>query len=178
MTALPILTASLELRPFAPQDVAKALAMSQESKSRRWLPDQVYDDEKKAKHVVLELATFARIRNPQKAPLVLGGYLQSNNELIGHVGLSMCKAGVEVGYAIETAAQGQGYATEAVVALSSWYVQGREESVWGIVVKANAASCRVLEKSGFTFIDEEVGDFHGRREILRRYCREPNPFDG
>ncbi len=57
---------------------------------------------------------------------------------------------VEIGYGMLTLFQGQGYATEAVSALTAWALSQPEVSV--VVADAlpeNRASVRVLEKAGF-----------------------------
>ena len=71
---------------------------------------------------------------------------------------------VELGYGTLAKFQGRGYATEAVSALTAWALSQPEVSV--VVADAlpeNAASVRVLEKSGFT----EAGP--GEEEGTRRF---------
>ena len=76
---------------------------------------------------------------------------------------------VELGYGTLAKFQGRGYATEAVSALTAWALSQPEVSV--VVADAlpeNAASVRVLEKSGFT----EAGP--GEEEGTRRFeCAAP-----
>src|SRR5688500_13923593 len=50
-----IATARLLLRPFSLTDVPKVFAMGDEAGMRRWIPDQVYRDERHAEHVVTAL---------------------------------------------------------------------------------------------------------------------------
>lgn len=57
---------------------------------------------------------------------------------------------VEIGYGIDEAYQGSGYATEAVTAVVHW--ASEQENVKSIEAEAeedNAASARVLQKAGF-----------------------------
>ena len=148
-------TARLRLRPFTLDDVAKLFVMSLEDGMRRWIPDQVYRDEQHAEQVARALiALTAQPPDPRVRPYVLG--IEHAATLIGHVGLSAWRGGVEVGYAIEDRAQGSGFATEAVSAIAAWALAelGLPE-VLGIVDAANASSRRVLEKSGFARIGED-----------------------
>lgn len=71
---------------------------------------------------------------------------------------------VELGYGIFLPFEGQGYATEAVAAMTAWCLEQPE--VRCVVAEAeasNAASCRVLEKCGFVPAWERDG--------VRRYER-------
>jgi RimJ/RimL family protein N-acetyltransferase len=147
-----IATARLWLRPFTPADVPKLFAMSQEAVIRRWIPDQVYRDEAHAAEVAAALAVVA---DPRRGAFVLGVELVETRELVGHVGLSPTRGSVEIGYAIEDAQQGRGFASEAVRAMTEWALRDLPE-VLGIVAPDNLASRRVLDKAGFVKIDRGV----------------------
>lgn len=61
---------------------------------------------------------------------------------------------VEIGYGLAVAYQGQGFGTELVVAISDWLLtQPDVSTVRARTLVSNAASRRVLEKAGFTFVD-------------------------
>lgn len=167
-------TARLLLRPFTLADVPKVFAMSREDGMRRWIPDQVYGDEREAAQVVSALmAHTARPPDPRAHPWVLGVEHTETGTLIGHVGLSPARGSVEIGYAIEERSQGKGLATEAVTAASAWALtELRLPEVLAVVAADNAPSRRVLEKAGFLGIGEEVGPSDGRpRIILALACR-------
>lgn len=170
---LPIETTSLRLRHLTLKDTPKIFAMSQEDGMRAWIPDQVYADEGEAARVMKYLiAQYQRPDVPVKAPLVLGVCLRESDELIGHVGLSACPQGVEIGYAIEAAHQGQGHATAAVRAMVELGLRSFAlPCVFGIVARDNAASCRVLEKAGFELVDEATRPLHGVARSVRTYRR-------
>jgi [ribosomal protein S5]-alanine N-acetyltransferase len=139
-------------------DAPKLLVMSHEDGLRRWIPDQVYRDLEHAEQVVRVLTGFtAQPPAPSERPYVLGVEDKATGALVGHVGLSAARGSVEIGYAIEQQLQGQGLATEAVIAMSSWALDelGLPE-VLGIVGIDNAGSCRVLEKAGFALDREEI----------------------
>jgi RimJ/RimL family protein N-acetyltransferase len=137
------------LRPFTLADTARIFAMSQESGMRRWIPDQVYRDEAHAELVLRALIAFTdEPPEPRTRPYVLG--IEHADELIGHVGLSPARGSVEIGYAIEDARQGNGFASEAVGAITQWGLADLAlAEVLGIVGTDNIGSRRVLEKAGY-----------------------------
>lgn len=167
----PLTTGSLTLRRFTLADVPKVFAMGMEHGMREWIPDQVYEHEREADQVVRYLIEqYANPNAPAQAPLVLGVCLRSNGELIGHVGLSPCEQAVEIGYAIEDAHQGKGFATEAVRAMAEWGIQAFSlPGVNAIVASDNVASCKVLEKAGFTLAGETMRALHGTVRLVRTY---------
>lgn len=179
ITGPPIVTSSLTLRIFGPEDAPKVFAMSQEPGIRTWLSDQVYDDAQSALEVLRYLITQCRDPGtPALGPYVLGICLTKSSELIGHVGLSPLSGQVEVGFAIEHRFQGRGFATEAIKAMSEWSMQRFGLAhVLGIVATENTASCRVLERAGFALIDESMRTLQAQTRLVRTYRKEP-PFEG
>jgi hypothetical protein len=72
-TSPPILSRSVALRCFVPEDAPKVFAMSQESGMRTWLPDQVYETEARALEVLRYVTNTCRDPGtPALAPYVLG----------------------------------------------------------------------------------------------------------
>lgn len=68
----------------------------------------------------------------------------------GFFGLPNEEGDAEIGFSIMPAWRGQGYATELVGALLSWaFDDPRVRRVLAHTTAQNAASCKVLEKSGF-----------------------------
>ncbi|HEY5947507.1 MAG TPA: GNAT family N-acetyltransferase [Kofleriaceae bacterium] len=169
-----ISTSRLLLRPFTLADAPKLFVMSVEEGMRRWIPDQVYRDERHAEQVASALMAFTAKRpDPATSPYVLGVEDRETGALIGHVGLSPARGSVEIGYAIEQRLQGKGFATEAVTAMSRWAVAELSlPEVLGIVAADNVQSCRVLEKSGFVRSGDEVKNADGRvyTLLIYRYC--------
>ena len=100
-------TRSLLLRPFAPSDVEPMLAMSQEDCARKWLPSQVYRDVAHAASAVDWLIRqFDLQMTPKTNAFVFGVEDKATARLIGHVGLSPCFDGVEVGFGDQDGASG------------------------------------------------------------------------
>ena len=167
-------TDRLVLRPFTLDDVSDLYRMSQEDGMAKWIPDQVYEDEEEAKGVVeFLMAQYVEKPTPNEAPYVIGIVLKDNDGLIGHVGLSPLGEDVELGYAIAEKQQGNGYATEAVEAMTHWALHELGlPSVLGVVDSNNIASCKVLENASYRFIDEKVKEAIGREGMCRTYRKK------
>ncbi len=107
---------------------------------------------------------------PEKEPFVLAVVLKDTNELIGHVGLSPYDTDIEIGYAISEKQSKNGYATQAVSAISEWALSNLQTNrIFGIVASENKGSSRVLEKAKYLFEDEKKLKYHGQLRICRRY---------
>jgi RimJ/RimL family protein N-acetyltransferase len=168
-----ISTQRLLLRTFSLTDVPVLFALSREPGMQRFIPDQVYRDERHAEEVVRALMAFtAQAPDPRVRPYVLAVDDKETGSLIGHVGLSAARGSVEVGYAIAERLHGRGLATEAVSAASAWALGDLALSeVLGIVEADNIASCRVLEKAGFVRVRDEVKHAAGRTIPIVVYRR-------
>jgi ribosomal-protein-alanine N-acetyltransferase len=179
-------TKNLMIRPFELADAADVFLLSQEPGMKKWIPDQVYQDEKEAKEVLgFLISQYKDEFKPDEAPIVYSIVLKSINKVIGHVGLGPYSDHCEVGYAIAEKYWGNGYASEAVIAYSKWFIhQSRIKKIYGVVASENIGSAKVLEKSGYTFEKEDEQMYLGEIRLCRRYyydraCRSfksPNKF--
>jgi RimJ/RimL family protein N-acetyltransferase len=172
-------TRSLILRPLTLRDTRKILEMSREDGIRKWIPSQVYRDEKHASSVLAFLISQYRADpDPRTSPYVLGIELKSiksTRDLVGHVGLSPLHGDVEVGYAVEQSQQRKGIATEAVHAMCDWAaVKFPGISLVGITVQGNVPSQRVLLRAGFKRSGERTMHFQGteRTVLVFTYSRQ------
>ncbi|MDD3242935.1 MAG: GNAT family N-acetyltransferase [Eubacteriales bacterium] len=140
-------TPRLRLREFTLDDTELIYQYSREETLRREIPDEVYETREEAR----ETLEFLMAQYAGKTyPLVYGVERRSDGLLLGHVSLSEIDEGIEIGYAIGQAHQGQGYATEAVRAMTDWAKKALAAStVYGVVRQVNPGSCRVLEKAGY-----------------------------
>ncbi|MEW6709991.1 MAG: GNAT family protein [Candidatus Riflebacteria bacterium] len=163
------------LREFRSSDTEKIFQMSIEPGMKQWIPDQVYADLEKAGQVLeFLIGHLEKSTRPDAGPVVLGVCLAESGELIGHVGLSPIAAGVEIGYAIEEARQGRGYAVEAIKLMCRWAFEhfGLNE-IKAVVAAENARSCRALEKAGFVFNSHCMKIYHGKERDVRYYSIFP-----
>jgi [ribosomal protein S5]-alanine N-acetyltransferase len=163
---LRIATPVVALRPLSLDDTDKMFRMSQEAALQKWIPSQIYRDLAHAEKVVAHLiAEYQKSDHPKTHPIVLGVERPETGDLIGHVGLSSFRDGVEIGFAIEDAQKRKGYALAAVSAMCTW--AAREFSlnqIFGYVARENEASERVLLRSGFKRVREEAMLFQGSVE--------------
>jgi aminoglycoside 6'-N-acetyltransferase len=114
-----------------------------------------------------------------RAPGDEGGWVQftveerATGSLVGDVGLSPAEGEpgvIKVGYTMDPAFQGRGYATEAVTALVALAFDGLAAQVVRAYASAeNVASIRVAEKVGMRLVEriERTGD--GQTWLIVRY---------
>lgn len=161
-------TKRLIIREFENNDTEKIFSLSQEETLMKYMPDQVYKDMNEAKETIdLLMSKYV----DQSLPLVMAVCKKETGELIGHVGISELKQGIEVGYAIAMSEQGNGYATEAVKAYTRWVKKELEiKQVLGVVDVRNIPSGKVLEKVGFQYMGLDckgLFDVPGKRKIYQ-----------
>lgn len=165
-----IKTENLILRSFTLDDTEKVYRMSLEDAMIKWIPDQVYADENETREVLGFLISCYTEPDPKLKPFVLGIELKETGELIGHAGLSPVDGGVEIGYAVEENHQGKGYGSEAVAALTEYGLASLKlTNILGVVDSNNHSSVRVLEKTGYKFLREEIRKAFGRMALCRIY---------
>ena len=165
---LPIETRALSLGALVAGDAKKVFAMSQEEAMRAWLPSQVYRDENHAASVVAFLiAQLSAPADPRDGPYVLGVRLKGSGELVGHVGFGPLDDAVEVGFAIASAHQRKGIATEAVHAACHWACDVFSlPAILGVTAAANVASQGVLLRAGFARQNDGVMRFQGTEQSV------------
>ena len=170
-STLPLETRSLLIRHLVPADAAAMLVLSNEEPSRIWLPSQVYRDHA---HAVVALdyliGHYSTTADPARGPYVLGIEHRIDGRLLGHVGFSPLDDAVEIGFSIAQDRQGQGLATEAVIAASRWVFESFAlERILGVASSANVGSKRVLERAGFVHEREQTMNFQGTEQTVHVY---------
>lgn len=87
---------------------------------------------------------------------------RATNTAVGQMGckgVPDARGEVEIGYGLTPEARGRGYASEMLRALCDWLLERVTVSrVTALTLPDNWASMRVLEKSGFRRIGEDVSD--------------------
>ena len=151
-------TERLRVRRFEPEDAARLYAHHLDEEVKKWIPNESYQDLAEAREAV---DFFAGCVNSGKLPDVLAAELKETGELIGDTGINEVEGKpdeVEIGFAICPEYRNEGYATELVKAMSEFAAKAfKAHSLYGRVIKGNAASVSVLEKSGYRFVREESG---------------------
>lgn len=161
-------TKRLVIRELQVEDIEKIFELSREETLVKNIPDQVYADMNEAK----EMVAFLRNQYENNGlPLVMAICLKETEEVIGHVGVSEIKQGVEIGYAIGMDFQGNGYAAEAVKAYTRWVKKELElKQILGLVDVRNIASSKVLESAGYQYMGLDckgLFDDPGKRKIYQ-----------
>jgi RimJ/RimL family protein N-acetyltransferase len=158
MTAPVLETPRLRLRPPEPGDLDAHAAMLGDADFVRFLGGQAMSREESWRKVVAGAGMWS----------LLGyGYwaieATADGDYLGHAGFADFKRDMrpsieglpEMGWLMAPSAQGQGLASEAVLAALAWAdeaLKGRE--IVAIIAHANAPSIRVAEKGGFSVREE------------------------
>ena len=153
-------------------DMAEAVhENSLDEDNRRFVPDEVFETlEDAAETIEFLMSQYGSFEGPQ----VYAVLTKAEEKNIGYV--QMVPIGDEkweIGYHIGKPYTGNGYATEAALGFLPLMAKaiGIPE-VYGICLKDNAASCRVLEKCGFEKQFEGLGEYQGEpREIVKTIWR-------
>ena len=153
-------------------DMAQVLhENSLDEDNRRFVPDEVFETAEDARAAIAFLMSqYGRFEGPQVHPVLT----RAGGENIGYVQLVPIGGGHwEIGYHITKRYTGKGYATEAVRAFLPPMAEAAGISqVYGICLKENTASIRVLSKCGFEPVFEGMGSYQGeQREIYRSIWR-------
>ena len=164
------------IRAFQPGDAQRLYAIHAEPAVQKWIPNESYADPEEAEQAI---RFFTDRVDRGRLPYVLAVTLRQNGELIGDVGINEIegkKNEVEIGFVIGAQHSGKGYATELVQGMTAYALSRFGIGVlYGRVLTGNVASGRVLEKSGFTFAQEEWGapdDPYGHGMLVYRFANE------
>ena len=163
-------TERLSVRKFRPEDAARLYEIHTEESVKKWIPNESYTDIEECREAI---GFYMDHVNAGSLPYVLAVILKEDGSLIGDTGVNAVEGRideVEIGYIISEAYSGKGYGAELLAAMTEYvFTSFRPEVLYGRVIKGNAASIRVLEKSGYTFLKEEFGaedDPYGRGMLV------------
>ena len=139
--------------------------------TRKYVPDEVFETLEDARETVEFLMSQY---GAFEGPLVYAVLTKQGGRNAGYVQMVPIDGGAwEIGYHIGAKYTGNGYATEAVKAfLPVMAATIGIGEVYGISLKENAASCRVMEKCGFENLFSGIGPYQGaQREIVKNVWR-------
>lgn len=158
-------TDRLLITDFTPEMAEAVHKNSLDEDNRRFVPDEVFETVDEALETVeFLISRYDGTEGPFVHPILL-----KTGENIGYIQLVPIEQGWELGYHIAKAYTGKGYATEAARAFLPAVAEkyGLPE-IYGICLKDNAASARVMEKCGFCRVFSGVAPYQGvDREIIR-----------
>ena len=138
--------------------------------NRKFVPDEVFETEDAARETIeFLIRQYETDDGPLAYPI-----LTKNNENIGYVQLAPIHDGWEIGYHIAKKYTGKGYATEAVSSFLPFIAEKKALSaIYGICLKENVASIKVMEKCGFKNLYRGIGEYQGeQREIVKNIWRK------
>ena len=151
-------TARLIVRKFKIEDAQCLYAHHLEEDVKRWFPNECYAD---MEETVSAIGFYVDRVEHKKLPYVLAVELKETGELIGDTGISEVDGRaneVEIGYIIGKEFRAKGYATEVLSAMTAFaFSSFGVNTVYARVICGNDASVRVLEKSGYCFVEKELG---------------------
>ena len=165
-------TNRLIITELATEMISSVHLNSMDDDNRRFLPDEVFETlEDTAETVDYLISRYESSDGPFVYAVLLRDGSCDKNINIGHVQLVRLDDGKwEVGYHIAKKYAGFGYATEAVKAFLPVISKklGISE-VYGICLKENAGSVRVLEKCGFEKLFCGEGEYQGKKQEIIKF---------
>ena len=171
-----IKTERLTITRFTPDMTQSVYENSQDTDTRRFVPDEVYDSFEEAREVIeFLMSRYDSADGPFVYPIITN----DGGKNIGYVQLcqlELDEGAWEIGYHIAKQFTGKDYATEAVKAfLPAAAKKLNLKEVYGICLAENTASIRVLEKCGFTQIYEGLGNYQGKeKQIIKTIWKNYN----
>lgn len=163
---LKIKTKRLIITEFNEEMIESVYLNSQDEDNKRFVPDEVYESIEEASEVVQFLiGQYHSKEGPFVYPILL------HNEVnIGYVQLVSIENGWEIGYHIAKQYTKQGFATEAVNAILPIAMKKLNiNSIYGICLSENVASCKVLEKAGFTMEYAGLSNYQNNEKMIHKY---------
>lgn len=138
--------------------------------NRKYVPDEVFETLEEAQEVIKELIASYSSKD---GPFVYAVIRNKDKANLGYVQLVKIQEGWEIGYHIAKIYTGKGYATEAVNLFLNYLKDKIDiKQIYGIALKTNKASKRVLEKTGFKTIYEGPGIYQGKRRQIIKAIKE------
>ena len=137
---------------------------SLDENNRRFVPDEVFETLDDAKEVVDQIIEWYKSK---EGPFIYAVIRNSDHANMGYVQLVNIPEGREIGYHIAKQYTGNGYATEAVSLFIEYLKKNTNiKEIYGVALKDNKASKRVLEKNGFKLFFDGVGPYQGQEKQI------------
>jgi ribosomal-protein-alanine N-acetyltransferase len=173
--AAEITTDRLYLRPFHEEDAEITSFNSKQPKVAAQMSDMVLETTEAAIEWISQTRTWFNIDDDICQVLAIERI--EDGKLLGLVGVAAkdnLGGEVEVLFGITDLEQNKGYATEALQALSGWtFSHCKINYLVAIIKPDNIASQKVVEKSGFKYMEQRELEYDGKITIFnyyRLYC--------
>jgi RimJ/RimL family protein N-acetyltransferase/GNAT superfamily N-acetyltransferase len=164
-----IVASAVMLRPFTLQDQVTLAVLTQQPEITDMLPDWKMTEEQLSEFLRFVVGSYEQF-DPQDVRMLLAVIHQESQQLIGWCGVfpndMLDPSDYEVAYAISRDHRNKGSITEAVGALIAYLFEHTSlNRIVGIVKTYNPASRKVLEHTGFQYVnrrrlsDGEVYDY-------------------
>ena len=141
-------TERLTLRPIQQIDFEDVYALDSDPEVRHFFPEGPLNAEQVQKELERHIAEWEKV-----GVGIFAVIEKKTNQFIGRCGFAQLPNGVtEFGYLIKKELWGQGYATEAAIALLEWGAKHiPADRIIGFAPLNHVASIRILEKIGMKF---------------------------
>ena len=163
--------ARLRLRPFRSADVDAVVAGLNDWAVAQWVisPPYPYRHEDFQRY-----AQMVGDDHANECPLQFAVARRASDELVGSVGVALKPGRIgELGYWFSRSHWGQGFATEASLAVIAQAMRHRDVSrLFATIDPQNEPSRRVLAKIGFVYAREYLRDEPTRRGTFRSWVYE------
>jgi [ribosomal protein S5]-alanine N-acetyltransferase len=146
-------TDRLLVREYVEEDAEAFFKLNTDPQVLRFVPDKALQSVEQARQMLIDhpIADYRKYGVGRGACI-----LKSTGEQIGFAGLKYLEelGGVDVAYRLTPAHWGQGLATEAAIASVRYgFADLGLKKIIGLVMPANIASVRVLEKAGLRYTE-------------------------
>lgn len=159
-------TERLIITEFTEQMSESVYKNSLDDDTKKYIPDEVYDTIEKAQETVRFLITCY---NKKTGPFVYPILLKDGNN-IGYVQIVKMENDWEIGYHIAKKYTGKGYSTEAVKAFIPVILKIlKPRCIYGVCLKENIASQKVLEKNNFIIEFCGLANYQGEQKLIKKY---------
>ncbi|MCL2081420.1 MAG: GNAT family N-acetyltransferase [Oscillospiraceae bacterium] len=163
-------TKRLNIRPFTVKDAYAAAYNSRQPSIAEHMSDMVLADEKAGLEWINWIDSRANLQEPFQ---ILAIETQDEKKCIGIIGVvpqPKIQGEVEILFSVADEFQGNGYATEAAAEMIKWFFSLKKDLYLCAIAKVNnAPSQKVVEKCGFSFIEEREILYDGKMTQFKYY---------
>ena len=170
MKTITLKTTRLNIRPFTAEDAYIASHNSRQPSVAEQMSDMVLTDEKAGLDWINWINSRANLDEPFQ---ILAIQTKAEKKCIGIIGVvpqPKIQGEVEILFSIADEFQGNGYATEAALEIIKWFFGLKKDLYLCAIAKVNnIASQKVVEKCGFSFVEEREILYDDKMTMFKYY---------